>query len=357
LGQSTANSASWYRREKYFALLNVSRFTPFLDGVDHILPTGEHIFMKITSITPVPPRMFQVFNFAFFAEMSAGGITEKGYAEADTEILAIEKAISEASERVLFRVLKGSRYGTRTSSGWAAHLDPARAENAALMELLERDAALVHWFRKEAFYEIQYVSLPRRVQRWATRWLRGSPFPRLRVLMSRDGFIPTLSTALVDDRGYGVISHAAAESIETALYKALAETARLARMSLGHRYYESSRGLFVAPDSLYSFGPSEHAVAYSHHERMPAWIFGAELTASKAQRSWNQHWSRFRKAGIPYKYVPILNAPLAVGYCISPAVQALFFGKTQDALVRGDLNIARLEQTEEDCNFLPHFVA
>lgn len=60
--------------------------------------------------------------------------------------LALLKAVSELLER---RALDRSQsLEVRTSSGFAAHLDPERARTAAVLELYERDAFLLGWLKK-----------------------------------------------------------------------------------------------------------------------------------------------------------------------------------------------------------------
>lgn len=136
-------------------------FSAFLKGVDVALPTGEMIRLRIESVRPaLDTKLFQFFAHAYIAEMRAPGFTEFGYAEATHPLIAIQKSISEAVERCLFRALKGSQYGTTTSNGWAAHVTCEKAEHAALLELLERDAVLIHALREIPFLEIKHDTLP-----------------------------------------------------------------------------------------------------------------------------------------------------------------------------------------------------
>ncbi|MGK5087334.1 YcaO-like family protein [Bdellovibrionota bacterium FG-2] len=341
--------------------MNSKQYTPFLVGVPVILPTGEKLVLKISPPQPMKTEGFRFSKFYYCTEIRGGGFHEAGFGEAEFPLLAIQKSISEAVERILFRALKGTTHGTPNSNGWAAHVNKEAAKKAALYELLERDAVLVHWFSKTPFSRIQNNELPKWLPAWSDQNLKKSVFPEVRVLISHAGHAPTVSTQFLNADGHGVISHAAGDSLENALVRAFAETCRLARMAVSHRYYTTSRQLldFETPLTTNPVGPAEQAVAYAHHFRFPAWLSDETIHWKQAKAQWNRHLRQFTKNPIRHEFNEIIASPLSAGYCTSPDVQNLFFGRTEDAKQKNILNFERLGRlkTLEAINQLPHFVA
>ena len=321
-----------------------SKFRGFTRGVTVELPTGQQIALKIESIQRLPDGLaFRFLKNVYVTTMSSGEYTELGYGEADFPLIAIQKSISEAVERVLYRVLKGSSHGTQNTSGWAAHLNRELAKKAALQELLERDAVLAHWLCEIPFQEIRLDTCPAWIQSWAQRTLTGSPYPELRILVSHCGYIPTLSAALVAPTGAGVISHAASQTLEGALSKALSETCALARNAAAGK---------IA-------GAALRPAAYGYQPKLPDWIFGQKFGWGRAVRSWKGRARSFSKDCVRSEFHEIVSAPISVGYCTSPDVQNLFFGRTQDAIKSGFINLKRLNNLSRDgeSKAYPHFVA
>lgn len=68
----------------------------------------------------------------------------KGYGIGATPNLALAKAYSEWVERGIFYDVAKSR-GAKTTNGFAAHPNPAKAVESARLELIERDAFLTCW--------------------------------------------------------------------------------------------------------------------------------------------------------------------------------------------------------------------
>lgn len=346
------------------SVIHAGKYSQFIRGVNIDLPTGQQLTLKIEKVERLPsPIGFFLYRHRYLVEMSAGEIVEYGCAEADTLLLALEKSISEAAERVLFRVLKGSGHGTPNSNGWAAHVDRKRAEKSGLLELLERDAALVHWLNHTPWLEIDPASSPKWLLKWTQNHLAHSSYPILRILIAHLGHAPTVSTAFLNQDGKGVISHAGGSTLESALLRALAETGRLARMAISQNYVESSRELLISQSGGgVELGPHEHAVTYAHHLPVPEWIFGEKQDWKVAAKNWQEHWDRFSKNPIRYQFHEILSAPISVGFCTSPDIQNLYFGRTQDAMAQGVLSLDRLARVKSfnpggKLNELPHFVA
>ncbi len=90
---------------------------------------------------------------------------EKGFGTDHSYLIAIEKAYSEYIERKTFHELHRIFGQFKTSNGFAAHLDPKRARQASVHELIERDAFLLTWHSGIAPYwltedELKALLLP-----------------------------------------------------------------------------------------------------------------------------------------------------------------------------------------------------
>lgn len=342
------------------SIIKSTLFTPFISGVPVVLPTGEKILIKIKNPQRSYKSTFLHSKYYYFTKVTGGGFNEVGHAEGDCQLITIQKSISEAVERILYRCLKGTEHGTLTSNGWATHLNRQSAKKAALAELLERDAALVHWLCKRPLLEIANEDTPQWLRLWADENLKNSEFPQLHVFMSQLGHVPTISTMLMNNQGHGVISHCADASLEKAIYRALAETCRLARMATSRRYVDSSLALTtLTEDTDTILGPIEHAVAFAHHLTFPEWIFGENISMRDASEKWNLHLRQYALNPITYSFKEVLTSPLSSGYCSSPDVQNLFFGKTTNAKKAKYLNVGRLKNISlsGSINLIPHFVA
>jgi hypothetical protein len=339
--------------------LNSKRFTPFLRGVEVMLPSGNVLNLKITRLRKARERqLFQLFRHTYFAEVSAGSICEIGCGDSDSEVLAAQKSISEAIERCLFRALKGTPMGTQTSNGWATHVSRPLAAKAALEELLERDAVLVHALKEIPFIEVEEGTFPVGLRQWVESELSMSGLSRLRVLVSTHGHVPSISVMLVNRKGYGVIAHAVGATLQIGLKRALGEACRLGRIALSGHYYESSAQLFSMENVVPFLGPSDQAVAYSYFKPFPSWMFGQKVRWLSLSSLWRQHCLKFKRNPIDHKYVEIMREPLSSGFCTSTQIQPLFFGRTCDADRRGELNKLRLNVLEgSQLSALPHFVA
>lgn len=129
------------------------------------------------------------------------------HGEAENELVSIQKSIAEAVERVNFKVLKPTSFGTPNSNGWAAHLTPEKTRASALKELLERDAVVVHWLTQTPMREIAPESFPSWLSKWAkTELVQGARYNRLRLLISDRGYVPTVTVLLQDSKGFAILS-------------------------------------------------------------------------------------------------------------------------------------------------------
>jgi hypothetical protein len=350
---------SWF--ENLRAIGNVTKFKEFITGKWVTLPNGRQIFIKVQNSRRMHLRAGLRFSkFAYITDvLSDDGNTATGYGASDFKLLAFEKSIAEAVERIIFRILKNDGSGTKTTSGWACHISEARASMAAFIELVERDAILVHWLKEIPMLEVSTVTFPKKIKNWMTTELSQHPnLKHLRILITNQGVLPTAITLLQTDLGKSVISHATAKDFSEAVRQALIETCRLASNLDEHHFYESSKNL-VTNDSYEDVVPQDHGLLYAYHVNLPGWLFGKKLEWNRAKANWTASWKIGMKKQGHFKFHKIIQNPLVVGFGESSDLQNLYFGSTAKAVERGELNLSRLnlERGSDLINLLPHFIA
>jgi hypothetical protein len=343
------------------AITNSRRIAAFLEGAYVDLPTGERTFVKVKSFhrsTRSEGLRFSKFSFA--SEVTAGEQVGFGYGEGESQLIAFQKSIVEGVERAIYKSQKAAGAGTLTSNGWAAHVNTAQAKQSALEELLERDSILVHWLCKLPFTEIDLSSCPTWLRKWAQEELALNPrFNRLRVAISNRGHLPTVLTALGDNKGHAILSHATSSSMERAIYKALAETCRIGQLATFRRFYDSSLQLSTTNSEVEAeFAPEDHAMVYAYHLKLPDWTFGETKSWRECHAQWNETYRAFDPDRISVKFHQVATGPLTIGYCTSTEVQNLYFGRTEQANSRGLINLRRLEGVRSGGEIfqLPHCV-
>lgn len=342
------------------AWYNAKKFTAYVDGCEMVLATGEKLKFRVERVEPlVRKRGYRFYRHAFVTRMRANGITESGCGEANSKLLAIEKSIAEAVERVSYRALKGTSFGSANSNGWAAHRSSEKAKEAALLELIERDASLVHWLGRTPMLEMDPASFPGWLSDWAKDELAWSKFPTLRILVSTKGFLPTVTSVLLNRDGFGVASHAAGRSLNSAIGRSTSEACRLAHLAAENSYVLSAKKLFSPELNGQKFGPHHHAVVYAYHKEMPQWIFGERMRFREIRKYWNKAYNHANPLELDSQFDLVARGPLYVGRCQSAEVQNLFFGPTASALESGVINKRRTNMNDRSCNLNvePHFVA
>jgi hypothetical protein len=95
------------------------------------------------------------------------GLQFDGWGWATNDQTALAKALAESLERI---VLQQSKF--QTSNGIAAHLDFARAAEAAKCELIERDLFLCHFYGKTPFVPFENRDLLEPVEKFSA-WLHS----------------------------------------------------------------------------------------------------------------------------------------------------------------------------------------
>ncbi|MGE4107755.1 MAG: YcaO-like family protein [Bacteriovoracia bacterium] len=335
------------------SVLVSQKLTEFFKGVQFTFPGLSPLTFKITASSPAKRMQGYRFNrHSIMTKIEAEGeVVASGYGESDFELLALQKSISEAVERCVFKLAKKLNPDLRSSSGWAAHLTPQKARAAAQTELLERDSILLHWLSQTPFLEIAAHTLPKDLIEWASKELSLAPrFNQLRILTSTLGTAPSVVTILQDKDGFAFSSQASSSSLRGAIERALAEVCRIADFA--------EQGFISPPDLDKPSSPEGHSVYYAYHSKLPTWLFGNSILFSAASRNWNER-SRALKNKLPKSsFSDFQFGPLFVAHCASKEVQDLFFGSAEAAASRGWINFEHLEKVcggRALCS-LPHFV-
>lgn len=342
-------------RESLKARWQASSYAETLAGAEVVLPNGAIVRPKISRLVKsVRPLGYRFSPFSFHAEISLDDEEDvfSGFGEANSELLALQKALSEAVERAMIRALKRhSGVEAITTNGWSAHPSEQKSKLLACRELLERDAVLSHWLTKTPMRELEHSAIPRWVARWEDKELAQAPrWNRLRILLSTEGFAPMLTAVFQDADGFGVCSHASGTSFEDALRSALAETCRIAQVATEFAGGEN-RFPATASFSDAEIRAADHIYNYAHFEKFPNWLFGEEVSAPT--------WIT-QNAVIPLLKWDIYRCGgLFVSRCSGSDVQDLYFGRTEEAEKRGVLNAQRLQSVKKfgEMNFAPHIVA
>jgi hypothetical protein len=346
--------------ENLSALSQASKFLKFINGTDVTLPNNKKVFIKVKTTQRLNFRTGLRFSkYSFKTEAQSDHLTERGYGEGNSKLLAVEKSISEAVERLIFRILKNDGQGTQTSSGWAAHVSRYQSERAAFEELAERDAIMVHWLEKRPMIEVDPKTFPISIKKWVKNELALHPkFGRLRVLATVDCFCPTVTTVLQTETGHSVMSHATAENLMTAYRKAMTETCRLASNIDHLHFFETSQNLLHGA-TLPRTNPEDHAMVYAYHEVLPYWLFGDLEAWAALEKEWKSCVQLNKNDKPKFSFHEIVKSPLSIGYCESDNLQKLFFGSTKIALEGGKINLNRLNlgRGASDLNLMPHFIS
>jgi hypothetical protein len=260
---------------------------------------------------------------------------------------------------LIFRIYKIRRLGTETSSGWSAHLTKDLAKVAAFEELAERDALMVHWLKKIPMKEIDPTSFPNVIKKWVTQELvLHKELRYLRLLITTDGYCPTVTAIMQTVAGRSIVSHASASNLFAAYKKAMVEGCRLASNLEHAHFFDSSKSLAL-PESKVEITAGDHGMFYAFHQRLPPWFFGKKGSWSEAKAMWKQCITRNKDSRESFTFNEIVKTPVSVGYAESPLLQKLYFGTTKVACDTGRINFSRLNigGGSEISNMMPHFIS
>ena len=314
-------------------------------------PNGEETTIKLQTLVQRNPRApYGGFDCHYATRIEGGGFQASGYGESKYRPLAIQKAISEAVERISYLILKRTKFGTANSNGFAAHITPEAARTSALMEVLERDAVLVHWLTQTPLTVLSESTWPRWLRN-ISRKIASGRYPHLKIMTSHLGYIPTVTAMITDHNGSGVTSHAYGANLEEATMRALRETFRIANMALA---YIEDDDLVIEQNT-----PTAHAMAYAFGEGLPKWIPGSHEDWSVEESNWALDSFQKLSNKIDASFTDIDVGCLQVAICRSSVVQNLFFSSTSEALYANQINFNRLRgiADPEAINSRIHFVA
>jgi ribosomal protein S12 methylthiotransferase accessory factor len=159
-----------------------------------------------------------------------------------------------------------------TSNGYAAHHDRERAIDSALLELVERDAILLHW----------YAPTSRPLRLAAPADMQGAQA----LLVTQDVDLPVVLVLATREDGSLRCGSAAATSLDEALARACAEL----RVALGGTARATARGSL--DDARLRFAPEDHLAALggaAGHLALDAILATSrEATADELRRRWTR---------------------------------------------------------------------
>lgn len=308
-------------------------------------PDSPLVRVKIVSIgeedRPVGYR-FSRFSIHAVAQTSQG-VETHGFGEDENKLVATQKALSEATERAVFRSVKKVK-DIQSSNGWACHPDLEQAIEGAKNELIERDSAFAHWHRETPLLEIS--NLPGWLSTWKTNELSlAGRFNQLRVMVGTLGHRPHVSIFILDRDNCGFVSHASSHDLETSVRQALTEVTRIAsiRVQGDHSFPSES------PRS-----PIEHAF-YFRDRPFPAWIFGEGFTFKQIRQIFKE---RSKSTRFPFTKDIYICGKLFIVQVRSSEVQDVYFGRYQDGISKNLINLTRLRTLgiQEVRNPMPHFI-
>lgn len=325
------------------------------------IDVGESSFQKsfpfkFSSIQVEPG--FRPIGFRFFnhiteirAVLDSQSIDVCGEAnDADT---AWQKAFSELYERAAL-VKFGSFFGAMTSNGWAAHPAKEQARVNAILELVERDAVLAHWYSKTPFIELPKEEFPLDIRAWVLTELSRSEFPNLRILLSTQGLGPSVSCFLTNAEGFGVCGHSTKESLSGAIASAIGEACRAAHAALRKEHWRDTLLLKNSQPGVVS--PNAHVLYYAYHEPFQDWMFGTTQTWAQAKQQWQQFLHKCL-ADRQFMFRQVLQDPAVVGFATHPRAFDLAWGTVVEQSVLSHPAFERLAINPESLNIKPHIVS
>jgi hypothetical protein len=332
-------------------LCSGEKFNKFFSGVDFKLPNGKSIQIKVESTfrrKNVIGLRLSKHSFITKAK-SSEGIEGIGFGEDENKLISIQKSIAESLERVVYKSSK-NLLNLNTSNGWAVHLTAEKAQKSALNELLERDAILVHWLTKASLNEISPETYPKWLKIWKNKELVYSKnYNQLKILITTKGYLPVVQVMILNQNGRSFISQGTSTNLDIAIYRALAETTRIASEAISAK----DDGRTISSITT----PWDHALAYTQFD-LPKWIFGSEISYHSAKYIFTQSEKKINLQRINPKFKTEAYGDLYVSHCTSKSVQPLYFGETDLALTKGLINFERLEEVNPNfvLNPLPHCV-
>jgi hypothetical protein len=275
--------------------------------------------------------------------------------------LAMTKAIAELIERsaMMTWLKENPSAPIASSNGWAAHQTFEEARSNAVFERVERDAVLAQWYSSTPFLEIGSDSLPARLRGWAANELSLSEFPIFKILLSTEGLGPSVTCLFLNTDGFGVSGNSAKSDLTEAIEGAISEACRAAHHTIRRSFWADSVRL-KENDRLSRTAPGGHAVYYAYHEPFPKWMFGPEITWSKALDLWISRTNAFQCDEFgEFSFQTALEAPLHVGFAAHASCFEIAWGPTNAKFVLEKAANRKFTAplTERTLNLQPHIVS
>lgn len=305
------------------------------------------------------PAGFRFSKFIINIEATLNGGDIRSCGEADDESIAMTKAIMELIERanlmLWHREHKPGVVGT--SNGWAAHETVQQAKNNAVLELIERDAALAQWYLAQPFLEIPSHEWSRETADWARTELSTSEFPSMRILISTEGLGPSVTCLFVNSEGFGVSGHATKATLQESIDAAIAETCRAAHSSIQRVFWNDSLILLNGVAGV-RVQPGAHAVFYAYHRPFPEWMFGSDISWREAETIWIERIDSLLQDK-DFSFHQTLKSPAVVGFATHPQALELTWGCTDipKVLKQAENRMFSVAMQERTLNTQPHIVS
>jgi YcaO cyclodehydratase, ATP-ad Mg2+-binding len=331
-----------FSKEFLESIWNRGAYERLVSRPQKLMATGERLSPELVSIKPWPPEK-PFIRPSFLATVRGLGFEATGIGSSDIAAMAIQKAISEAYERLVFKLLRGN-LNLGTSNGMAAHPNIRAAQRNAAAELLERDALIVQWLTKTPLQNV--INLPgREWQNLVDRSLAGTSFTLRNILSSTCGEISTL-TLLVENKAAGValVSHGSGGTSHHALRRTLVELERL--VAVIHEI------LPLKPDFENVGEPlMQNAIFTPQRLLDSSWMLGEDIPLSELNKTWRSSGGKFFKE---IEFQLLASGDISVCRASSAHLQDYFGSDTEKALQSHQLNWSRLEKS--DINRARHFV-
>lgn len=338
-----------------------SRYLALNEGVEVSIAGAGACVARLESVLKVSYGASSGdFGSAFSIRIRGGEQEYFGFGHDACQTVALQKALAEGFERLVYRKAAENWGNVSTSNGWAAHPIERIAKRKAAFELFERDALLVHWLRKTPFLEVS-GGLARNLDPSWIKYMMDLGWSQGRLLVGFDGYLPVAVAVFGKPCGRAVASAATCVDFLEATRKAAIECVQIAAYAATAQRMQESMGLLnTKPASGNGVQPIDHALVYVYHRPFPEEMIGsclsyqdgAERWQAAVSEGWKQHATklRFKKA---------TNYPLTVVRAESPEVQDLFFGNSGSARNLSKINVQRITNGKKfniHCEF-PHFLA
>lgn len=299
------------------------------------------------------PEGFRLSKYSYNTIVKYSGIDALGCGE-DTlnEDLARTKSLSEAIERVVMKWVARNSRKQITSNGWAAHPNLEEALYNSVLELTERDSALMHWLTMTPMLRVHAneVFPPEFLSE-----LKRSEFPKLVTIVSFDFSGPLVTSLLMNENGHAISGHASGADFSRAVVSATIEACRAAHHYQRYSYYSETKNIF-GQDYIGVIDPGAHSLMYAYHEKLPTWIFGKSISTNEAGLAWKDKITEVAGLIEDTKFSVYKLASHYVVRAENPGLQQIYWGSTQRAAKADLINWDRVKKKSNLINNQPHMV-